>query len=197
LDALNVQYKITLPKSAVDHEFQQIWKKLEDEIAAGKARGEKDDVDRKAAETEYREIAERRVRLGFVISEIAKEHKISLTNEEIQRVVMKEALNYPQQFKEVVDFYVKNKHALERLIAPAIEDKVVDFVFDKSKKKQTKITTQELPTKLKGVVPGYEDDEPAPKKEAKAKAAEIKEPKQSKSEGEKAPAKTATTKKGK
>lgn len=197
LDALNVQYKITLPKSAVDHEFQQIWKKLEDEIAAGKARGEKDDVDRKAAEIEYREIAERRVRLGFVISEIAKEHKISLTNEEIQRVVMKEALNYPQQFKEVVDFYVKNKHALERLIAPAIEDKVVDFVFDKSKKKQTKITTQELPTKLKGVVPGYEDDEPAPKKEEKAKVAEMKDPKESKSEGEKAPAKTATTKKGK
>jgi hypothetical protein len=64
-------------------------------------------------------------------------------------------------------------------------------VFGKSKKKQTKITVKDLPAKLKGVVPGYEDDEPATKKVASSKA-----PKEGKSGSEKAPAKKASTKKG-
>lgn len=189
LDALNAEYKIDLPQSSVDSEFQQIWKKLQDEVATSRARGEKEDINLEEIEAEYRGIAERRVRLGFVISEIAKEHKISLTNEEIQRIVMKEALNYPQQFKEVVDFYIKHKHALERLVAPVLEDKVVEFVFDKSKRKQTKVTTKELPAKLKGIVPGYEEDED----QSDSKKVE---PKESKSEGKKTPAKKATPKKG-
>ncbi len=194
LDALNNQYKMSLPKSSVDFEFQQIWKKLQDEVAAARVRGEKEDIDLKEVEAEYQEIAERRVKLGFLISEIAKEHKITLTNEEIQREVVSEAMKYPNQFKEVVDFYIKNPRVLEKLIAPAIEDKVVGFVFDKSKKKQTKITINDLPSKLRGVVPGYEDDDKLTSKKSKNVD---NEPKEGKSEGQEAPAKKAVTKEGK
>jgi len=194
LDVLNDQYNVPLPESSVNAEFQQIWKKLQDEVSSAKERGENEDVNLKEIEEEYRAIAERRVKLGFLIAEIAKEHKIALTNEEIQREIVAEAMKYPNQFKEVVDFYIKNPRVLERLIAPAIEDKVVDFVFDKSKKKQTKITINDLPSKLKGVVPGYEDDdEVASKKSGKEEQME----KTDKVESQKAPAKKATTKKGK
>ncbi len=189
LDALNDQYKMSLPKSAVEFEFQQIWKKLQDEVAAARARGEKEDIDLAEIEVEYRQIAERRVKLGLLVSEIAKEHKVALTNEEIQREIMMEAMKYQDQMKEVIDYYIKNPRIMEKLIAPALEDKVVDFVFAKSKKKQTKITVKELPAKLKGVVPGYEDDDkPATKKAATT-------PKESTSDGEKTPAKKASAKK--
>ena len=192
LDALNDQYKLALPKSSVEFEFQQIWKKLQDEVTAARARGETEDIDMAEVEAEYHLIAERRVKLGMLVSEIAKEHKIALTNEEIQREVVMEAMKYQSQFKEVIDYYVKNPRLMEKLLAPALEDKVVDFVFGKSKKKQTKITVKDLPAKLKGVVPGYEgDDEPATKKVASSKA-----PKEGKSDSEKAPAKKASTKKG-
>lgn len=194
LDVLNTQYKVDLPASSVEAEFQQIWKKLQDEVSDARAKGDNEDINLEEIEAEYREIAERRVRLGFVIAEIAKEHKISLTNEEIQRLVMKEAFNYPQQFKEVVDFYVKNRHALERLIAPAVEDKVIEFIFDKANKTQIKITTQELPAKLKGVVPGYEEDDDVSSKNKKIK--EKDKLKESNSEGGEANAKKANTKKG-
>ena len=192
LDALNDQYKLALPKSSVEFEFQQIWKKLQDEVTAARARGETEDIDMAEVEAEYHLIAERRVKLGMLVSEIAKEHKIALTNEEIQREVVMEAMKYQSQFKEVIDYYVQNPRLMEKLLAPALEDKVVDFVFGKSKKKQTKITVKDLPAKLKGVVPGYEgDDEPATKKVASSKA-----PKEGKSDSEKAPAKKASTKKG-
>ncbi len=190
LDALNDQYKMSLPKSAVDFEFQQIWKKLQDEVAAARARGEKEDIDLAEIEVEYRQIAERRVKLGLLVSEIAKEHKVALTNEEIQREIMMEAMKYQDQMKEVVDYYIKNPRIMEKLIAPALEDKVVDFVFGKSKKKQTKITGKDLPAKLKGVVPGYEDDD---KPDAK-KAVTEKTSKESTSDSEKTPAKKASTK---
>jgi len=191
LDALNDQYKLSLPKSAVEFEFQQIWKKLQDEVTAARARGETEDIDLAEVEVEYHQIAERRVKLGMLVSEIAKEHKITLTNEEIQREVVMEAMKYQSQFKEVVDYYVQNPRVMEKLLAPALEDKVVDFVFGKSKKKQTNITVKELPAKLKGIVPGYEDDEPAAKKVATNKTS-----KEGKSENEEAPAKKASSKKG-
>lgn len=191
LDALNDQYKLSLPKSAVEFEFQQIWKKLQDEVTAARARGETEDIDLAEVEVEYHQIAERRVKLGMLVSEIAKEHKIALTNEEIQREVVMEAMKYQSQFKEVVDYYVQNPRVMEKLLAPALEDKVVDFIFGKSKKKQTKITVKELPAKLKGIVPGYEDDEPAAEKVATNKTS-----KEGNSDSEKAPAKKASTKEG-
>jgi trigger factor len=190
LDALNDQYKMPLPKSAVEFEFQQIWKKLQDEISAARTRGEKEDIDLAEIEVEYRQIAERRVKLGLLVSEIAKEYKVALTNEEIQREIMMEAMKYQNQMKEVVDYYIKNPRILEKLIAPALEDKVVDFVFEKSKKKQTQITVQDLPAKLKGVVPGYEDDDAS----ASQKTSTTKAPKESTSDGKKTPAKKASTK---
>ena len=159
LDALNDQYQMPLPKSSIDFEFEQIWKRLQDEIAAAKERGEKEDIDLEEVEVEYRQIAERRVKLGLLVSEIAKVHSISLSKEEIQREVMIEAMKYKSQFNEVVDYYIKNPRMMEKLIAPALEDKVVEFVLEKAKKKETKITVKELPAKLKGIVPGYEDDD--------------------------------------
>lgn len=191
LDALNEQYKMSLPKSAVDFEFQQIWKKLQDEIDAARIRGEKEDINLAEIEVEYRQIAERRVKLGLLVSEIAKAHKIALTNEEIQREIMMEAMKYQDQMKEVVDYYIKNPRILEKLIAPALEDKVVEFVFEKSKKKQTKITAKDLPSKLKGVVPGYEDEDTSDTK----KASTTKTSKESTSNDEKTPAKKASNKK--
>jgi len=192
LDALNEQYNLNLPKSSVESEFKQIWGRLQEEINAAKARGEKEDINLHEVEIEYRQIAARRVKLGLIVSEIASKNTISLSNEDIQKELTREALKYPNQFNEVVDLYIKNPRLLEKLVAPALEDKVVDFVLSKAKKKQTKITTKDMPAKLKGIVPGYEDEDQA--LEASDKKA-TKTQKESKSDSEKAPAKKASTKK--
>ena len=160
LDALDGEYDLALPKSVVEKEFQFIWKRLQDEMQEAKAKGEpSDDLDLKATEAEYRNIAKRRVKLGLIISEIAQKHDIKLTKEEIQQTVIREALKYNSHAKEVVDFYSKNALALEQLTAPVLEDKVANFVFSQSTKKQTKIKPEDLQKKLKGIVPGYGDDE--------------------------------------
>ena len=192
LDSLHNQYNFALPKSAVEFEFQQIWSRLQDEIAASKGRGDvEEDINLDEVKVEYQKIAERRVKLGLVVSEIAKVHKIELTNEDIQKAIIEEATKNPNYAKEIIEYYTKNREALQSLSAPLIEDKVVSFIFEKAKKKQTKIGSKELPSKLKGVLPGYDDDsDDSSKKTAK------KTSKESSSEDTSAPAKKATKKKG-
>ena len=97
----------------------------------------------------------------------------------------------PEYAKEIFDYYSKNKDALQSLSAPLIEDKVVDFIFEKAKKKQTKITAKELPSKLKGVLPGYDDEDSETGKKTSKKTS-----KESSSEDKPAPAKKATKTKG-
>lgn len=180
LDALDKEYDLSLPQSVVDKEFKLIWNRLQTEINEAKARGESsEDMDLKSTEKEYKSIAARRVKLGLIISEIAQKHSIQLTKEEIQQAVIREALKYNNHAKEVVDFYSKNTAALEQLTAPLLEDKVANFAFSQATKKQEKIKTEDLQKKLKGVVPGYDDEEenqtaekkekPAPKKTAAKK----------------------------
>ena len=192
LDGLNNQYKLALPKSAVDFEFKQIWQRLQKEIADSKQRGDyEDDINLAEVETEYRGIAERRVKLGLLVSEIAKVHKIELTNDDLKNAILSEAMRHPDHSKEIIAYYSKNSDALQSLSAPLMEDKVVNFVFEKSKKKQIKVTTKDLSAKLKGVLPGFDDEDKAASKKTPKRAAQADS-----SEVEVAPAKKATKKKG-
>jgi trigger factor len=172
LDALDAEYDLVLPQSVVDKEFQFIWDRLQNEMAEAKARGESsEDLDLKATEEEYKNIAKRRVKLGLIISEIAQKHDIKLTKEEIQQAVIREALKYNSQAKEVVEFYSKNAQALEQLTAPLLEDKVANFVLSQATKKSIKIKPEDLQQKLKGIVPGYGDEDDDSVSETEAKTA--------------------------
>lgn len=192
LDDLHNKYNFALPKSAVDFEFEQIWGRLQSEIEASKNRGEvEEDINLEEVKLEYQRIAERRVKLGLIVSEIAKVHKIELTNEDLQKAIVAEAMKQPEHAKAIFEYYSKNRDALQSLSAPIIEDKVVDFIFAKANKKQSKITAKELPSKLKGVLPGYDDEAD----DLTAKKTSKKTSKESSSE-DKAPAKKATKTKG-
>ena len=66
LDSLNDSYSFTLPGGAVEREFQGIWR-------AAQAQG----LSGEEAALELRAIAERRVRTGIVIAELARRREIS------------------------------------------------------------------------------------------------------------------------
>lgn len=162
LDSLAEQYDFDLPKAMTDGEFNTIWQRLQDEIADAKARGSfEDDGDKTEDElkAEYRGIAERRVRLGLLISEVAKINKIGMTDAELQQLVLQEALRYREQAKQVIDYYQKNPEAVRQLSATALEDKVVDFILSQSENKEVKVSASALKSKLKGILPGLEEDE--------------------------------------
>jgi trigger factor len=89
--------------------------------------------------SEFRAIAERRVRLGLVLSEFGRVNNVQVTQEELSRAVMAQARQYPGQEQKIFEIYRNNPDALAQLRAPIFEDKVVDFLCG-----QVKITDKQV-----------------------------------------------------
>jgi trigger factor len=145
LDKLAENHDFPVPPGMVEFEFENIWKQLEQERAnnkelAGEDAGKSDDE----LKAEYRQIAERRVRLGLLLSEIGRANNINVTAEEVNRALMEEARRHPGYERQVVELYRNNEQALANLRAPLYEDKVIDFVVEMAKVNDKPVSPEEL-----------------------------------------------------
>jgi trigger factor len=144
LDRLDEAHKFEAPPSLVDEEFSLMWNSIKAEMeSSGKTFADEDTTEDKAKE-EYRNIADRRVRLGLVLSEIGEKNKITVTDDEVSRAVIERARSMPGREKEVWDFYRSNAQALAQLRAPIYEDKVVDFILELANVTEKKVSKEEL-----------------------------------------------------
>jgi len=144
LDRLDETHRFDAPPSLVDEEFNLMWNSIKAEMeSAGKTFADENTTE-EAAKEEYRKIADRRVRLGLVISEIGEKNKITVTDDEVSRAVIERARQMPGREKEVWDYYRNNPNALAQLRAPIYEDKVVDFILELAKVTEKKTTREEL-----------------------------------------------------
>ena len=144
LDRLDEAHKFEAPPSLVDEEFNLMWNSIKAEMeSAGKTFADEDTTE-EAANAEYRKIADRRVRLGLVLSEIGEKNKISVTDDEVSRAVIERARQMPGREKEVWDFYRSNPNALAQLRAPIYEDKVVDFLLELATVNEKKVSREDL-----------------------------------------------------
>ena len=152
LDELDKRHTLELPQKLVDSEFEAVWAQVTGSLKEANRSFEDEGKTEEGARTEYRKIAERRVRLGLVLSEIGEKNKINVPEEDVRRAMINEARRYPGQEKVVLEFYQKNPQAIAQLRAPLFEDKVVDYIFELCKPTEKKVSRDEL---LK------QDDEPA------------------------------------
>ncbi|MBN8975996.1 MAG: trigger factor [Rhizobiales bacterium] len=144
LDRLDEAHKFEAPPSLVDEEFNLMWNSIKAEMeSAGKTFADEDTTE-EAANAEYRKIADRRVRLGLVLSEIGEKNKISVTDDEVSRAVIERARQMPGREKEVWDYYRSNPSALAQLRAPIYEDKVVDFLLELANVTEKKVSREDL-----------------------------------------------------
>ena len=144
LDQLADGHDFEVPPSMVEAEFSQIWAQLEHEATheedpeAAKAEMEKDRDD-------YRKIAERRVRLGLLLSEIGQANGVDVTAQEMNRLIAQAAQQYgPEDRQRFIQYIQQEPMAAAQLRAPLYEDKVVDFLFDKAEITDRETTREEL-----------------------------------------------------
>jgi trigger factor len=165
LDVLAEGHSFGVPEGMVTLEFDAIWKQVEEDRKQGRVdpsdEGKSDDDLKK----EYRDIAERRVRLGLLLSEIGRKNNVQISQEDLNRAVFTEARNYPGQEHLVIQYYQKNPEAKEALRAPIFEEKVVDFIIELAKVSDKKVSVDDLRADPDEVKPETET-----KKEAKPKA---------------------------
>ena len=93
---------------------------------------------------DYRKIAERRVRLGLLLAEVGRSNNITVTQDETNQAITREARRHSGYERQVLDFYRQNPEAIANLRAPIFEDKVIDFIVELAKVEERKITPQEL-----------------------------------------------------
>ena len=198
LDQLAERSTFEVPESMVEAEFQNIMHQLRHEASH--------EADEKAALAEieneaddYRKIAERRVRLGLLLSEIGAGNDIQVTDAEMNRLIGQAASQYQGKDRERFLQYVQQEPtAAAQLRAPLYEDKVVDFLFSKAKVTDRKASREELEADLEseeghvhGPGCGHDIGEQKPKKAAKAGKADAKKPVKAKAEA--APSKAKLT----
>ncbi|MCE9522719.1 MAG: trigger factor [Alphaproteobacteria bacterium] len=133
LDALDTSHSFDLPSGMVEAEFRQIWAQVEQDIKAGNLADEDKTKSEDELRAEFRKIAERRVRLGLVLSEFGRLNNVQVTQDELNRAVVAQARQYPGQEQRIFEIYRNNPDAVAQLRAPIFEDKVVDFLVGQVK----------------------------------------------------------------
>jgi len=203
LDDLNKHHDFDVPPGMVDMEFDAIWKQAEqaqqqmhDHVHDENCDHDHDHDDQNVLgeedKAEYREIAERRVRLGLVLSEVARQNKLEISQEELQRAVIQEAQRYPGQERVVFDYYKNNPQAVESLRAPLFEDKAIDYILELADVTERKISPEDLIAEENAEEEAAQKKAKKPAKKTAKKAASSKKATGSKA---KTTAKKATEKK--
>ena len=172
LDKLAEGHDFPVPPGMVDLEFDNIWRQYQaqgepppavagaeatpavgevgaeatpaitdgDAVPTAAGPGQNDE----AARAEYRRLAERRVRLGLMLAEVGRKNNITVTPDEVNQAITREARRHAGYERHVLDFYRQNPGAIDTLRAPIFEDKVIDFIVELAKIGERKITPREL-----------------------------------------------------
>ena len=195
LDQLAGAHDFAVPPSMVEAEFEQIWAQLQQEAAKEEdpAAALKEIEDEK---DDYRAIAERRVRLGLLLSEIGQANNVTVNEQEMQMLTMQAAQQYrPEDRQRFVEYVRNDPMAAAQLRAPLFEDKVVDFLFDKAEVTEREVTREELEAAIEAEEGEEAAAKPAakkaPAKKAAAKKDEVAAEGAEKPAAKKAPAKKA------
>jgi trigger factor len=148
LDQLAERHDFVVPDSMVEAEYQNILNQLRHEASH--------EADPKAALAEiekeaddYRRIAERRVRLGLLLSEIGAANGVEVTEQEMRTLIAQAASQYQgEDQKRFLQLVQQEPMFAAQLRAPLYEDKVVDFLFDKAEITDRKATREQLEADL-------------------------------------------------
>ncbi len=174
LDILDKEHQFELPEGMLEAEFNAIWEQFQNQKENNPDQIDEDDKNKSEDElkAQYREIAERRVRLGLLLAEIGRVNDITVSPEELNRALMQEAQRHQGQEKEVLDYYKNNPEAMQALQSPVLEDKVVDFIVELAVVTEKEVTIEELMQNPDAdTAPNANQDKPKKKKAAKKKAA--------------------------
>jgi trigger factor len=175
-DRLAETHDFPLPAGMVDMEFNGIWQQIEQDRTAGRL--DPDDATKSEDDLrkEYASVAERRIRLGLLLSEVGRLNNIAVTADELNRALVNEARRHPGNERRVMEFYSQNPAAADTLRAPILEEKVVDFILEMAKVTKKTISPEEF-LKSDGAESGKAAEGSTEKKAAKKTAKRAKKAK--------------------
>ena len=115
LDQLEKMHTIDLPPNLVEQET---------EIISKSKNNEDKEKNRKQAKS--------RIKIGILLNQIADTNKIKVNDDEIKKEIQKQIQSMPGQEKMIMEYYQKNSGAAASLRSGLFEEKILNFIKEKS-----------------------------------------------------------------
>lgn len=142
-DFLNKKYDFELPVGLVDEQLKTIWDDVEEELKTNPNKF-KSEKEKEKAKEKKREAAERMVRCGIILSDLAQKNKVEISNEDINSELGKILSRFPGQEKMVMEYYQKNPNAVQQIRGTILEEKTIDFILALNSLEKKKVSSKEL-----------------------------------------------------
>ena len=152
LDTLSDSHTFELPPGMVEQEFEAIWGQVKDAKENDKLDEDDKDLSEDDLRTRYTGIAERRVRLGLLLSEVGTANNIQVGQEDLNRAMMEQAQRFPGQESRIFEYFQNNPQAIRELQAPIFEEKVVDFIIEMAQVTDRSVEVEELTAEPEGAI---------------------------------------------
>ncbi|WP_027995776.1 trigger factor [Simplicispira psychrophila] len=140
MDALLTKAELDLPNSSVQSEIERLKTSARADL---KQRGVKDADKAEIPDDIFRPQAERRVRLGLVVSELVRANELYAKPEQLKAHIDELAASYEKP-EDVVRWYFGDRQRLGEVEAVVIENNVADFVMSKAKVTDKALSFDEL-----------------------------------------------------
>jgi trigger factor len=131
---------LDLPNSIVQSELDRMTQGAREDL---KQRGIKDADKAPIPEEVFRPQAERRVRMGLVVSEVVRMHNLQATPEQIKAHVEELASSYEKP-AEVIRWYYSDNRRMAEVEAIVIENNVTNYVLSLVKNKDKEVSFDDL-----------------------------------------------------
>ena len=131
---------VELPKALVDQEISAMRGQMFQQFGGGASKDL--DLDSLLPDEMFAENAERRVRLGLVLSEYVTSNDIKADGDRVREVIEEMASTYETP-QEVVDYYYSNEQQLASVESKVLEDQVVEKLLEGADITEKKISYQD------------------------------------------------------
>ncbi len=139
MDALIRENEIEVPEKLVDREIEAMISMNKTMLEQQGMPTEQFDPDRE----QYRADAERRVKMGLILSEIVQKNELKADQNRVKERIERMAASYEQP-DAFVQWYYSSRERMQQVEATVLEEQVVDMLLEGADSKETRVTLQEL-----------------------------------------------------
>jgi trigger factor len=132
-DALAAKVDFPVPDSAVEQETQGVLRQFIEENMRRGVPAEQFEKDKKELFEGARKAATNRVKLQLILAKIAEAEKITVTNDDINNYLYREAMRTGQKPDKLAKTLASDREQLRAVQQSIIFDKAVDFLVSKAK----------------------------------------------------------------
>jgi trigger factor len=140
MDELVKQCQFDVPKSLISGEQERLIEAARNDLIQ---RGIPNAKDAPIPAEMFAEQADKRVRLGLILSDLVKLHQLTATPEQIKASIEETAATYEDP-KEVMRWYYSDPSRLKEVEAVVLEENVVNYICSVAKVTDKSVTFEEL-----------------------------------------------------